>query len=82
MQREPAGITEGEGAQVLDEPVEGVRLIAQQREMSVIVWMDAVELRFHLRLQHCERRAQLVGDVGEEPAPGVLGGVELCGHRR
>ena len=50
MQRQATGVTEGERAQVLDEPVERPRLIAQQREMGVVARVDAVELRLDLGL--------------------------------
>ena len=80
VQGKPSGLTERQRAKVLDESVERPRLIAQQLEVGVVARVDAVELRLHLRLQHGERSAQLVGDVGEEPAAGRFRCVKAFGH--
>ena len=76
VQRQPTGVTEGERAEVLDEPVEGPRLVAQDRQVLVVAPVDAVELSLDAGLQHGQRCAQLVGDVGEESAAGRLGRLE------
>ena len=70
----------GEGAQVLDEAVERAGLVEQQVEAGVVARVDAVELQLDLPLQHGERRAQLVGDVGQEAVASGLGRVEPGGH--
>ena len=80
MERQPPGVTEGQRAQVLDEPIERAGLLEEQQEVGVVARVDAVELGLDLGLQHGQRRAQLVGDVGQEPAAGVLRGVEPAGH--
>ncbi len=80
VQGQPSGLAERQRAEVLDESVERAGLIAKQLEVGIVARVDAVELRLHLGLQHGERRAQLVGDVGEEPAAGRFRCVKAFGH--
>ena len=80
VQDELAGVAGGQRAEVLDEAVERAGLVKQQVEALVVARVDAVELQLYLPLQHGERRAQLVGDIGQEALTGALGCVEPGGH--
>ena len=78
MQRQAAGVAEGERPEVLDEPVQRSGLIEQPNEVGVVARMDTVELGLDLATQHRERRPQLVGHVGEEAAASLLRCLELA----
>ena len=80
VQRQPAGVAEGERPEVLDEPVQRTGLIEQPNQVGVVARMDTVELGFDLAPQHRERCPQLVRHVGEEAAASLLGCLELAGH--
>ena len=80
MQRQLSGVAQRERPQVFDEAIQRAGVVEQHRQMCVVARMDAVELGLDLALQHGERCAQLVGDVGEETPARLLRGLEPARH--
>jgi len=69
VQRERAALGQREGAQVVDEPGEHLRLLEEHRDVLAIDRSHAIEERLDVALHDRERRPQLVGHVGEELLP-------------
>ncbi len=65
VQDEAAGLDQGQRPQVLDQPLHEPGLVEDRLEMGGIGRVDAVEQGLEVALDHGERRAQLVGDVGQ-----------------
>ncbi len=80
VQGQPAGVGQGEGVEIVHKAPEQVGLLQQRAEVTVVAGVDAVELGLDAALQHGQGRAQLVGDVGEEAAALLLGGVQPDRH--
>ena len=55
-------------------------VVEQHRQVGVVARVDAVELGLDLALQHGERCAELVGDVGEETPARLLRRLEPARH--
>ncbi len=80
LQLERARLREADRAQVVDDPAEQARLFANRLEVAGLVPVHAIEDCRGCRIDHRERRLELVGGILEEaPASGV-GGRQIGGH--
>ncbi len=65
VEDEAARLGQREGPQVLDQPFQDPGLLEERLEMGGIGRIDAVEQGLEVALDHGERGAQLVGDIGQ-----------------
>ena len=81
VERERAGVGEGQRPEVVEEAGHHRRLGEQRRDVVLVDRVDAVDHGLEAALDDRERRPQLVGDVGEHRATVVARPVESLGHR-
>ena len=75
------GLGQGEGAQVLDEPLERPDLVERGLEARGVGGVDAIGHALEAALDHRQRRPQLVRHIGEEASTLSLVRVEPLAHR-
>jgi hypothetical protein len=68
-----AGLGEGDGPQVVDQPVQQQRLVAEGGEVRVVARAEPVEHPLQTAADDRERRPQLVADVGEQRPAALFG---------
>ena len=76
MQRQAAGVEEAEGAQILQQALHHPHLVQQQTQVLGIDLVDPVEHRLDLAPDHRQRCPHLVAQVGQQPAPLLVGRLE------
>ncbi|MDQ4133088.1 MAG: hypothetical protein M3179_07760, partial [Actinomycetota bacterium] len=80
MQGEPAGVSQRQRVEVVDQSAEHLRLLQQRGEMGVVAGVDVVQLGLDAALEDGQGSAKLVRHVGEEPAPLGLRVRQSGGH--
>lgn len=80
IQAQLAGLGQRQLAQISDQAVQDERFVVEGRDLGLLQRVDIVQDRAQVALDHAKRRAQLVGDVGHQPAAGLLGLREIGGH--
>jgi hypothetical protein len=80
VEAEHAGLRGGEGLQVVKEPRHHRRLLEDGAEVGLIGGIKPVEHPLDGTADHRQRRAQLVGDVGEQGAALLLVRLQARGH--
>src|SRR5258706_13287097 len=81
MQGERASLRERQGAQIVDQPREHARLVEDRLEMLRVCGVHAVKERLEIALHDRERRPELVGHVGQQPAALALAALETTRKR-
>ncbi len=80
MQVERPGVDEAQRPEVLQQPLHHPDLGDEQLEVLRIGLVHAVEHRLDLAADHGERSAQLMAEVGKEPAPLLVGSLQPACH--
>ena len=74
VQGQAAGVGQGQGVEVVDQAAQHLGLLQQRPQVTLVPGVDAVDLGLDAALQDGQGRAQLVGDVGQEPPSLLLRG--------
>ena len=74
------GVGVGEGVEVIDESSQAQHVVVHVDEPFEGGCGDAVDDLLAVALQHRERGAQLVGEIGDDVASGGLVGLQPLGH--
>ena len=80
VMRQRAQLRRGELVEVLHQARQPLDLLLQRRQRRAIQRPDAVHHRLHLAAQHGQRRAQLVGQLGDPAPPAGLQPLQRLGH--
>jgi hypothetical protein len=81
MEGQRARLGEAQRAEVLDEARQDLRLLEDRLEVGLVDRVDPVDQGFEVALDHGERVAELVADLGEERPPLRLVGLQAGRHR-
>ena len=80
MERERAGLRQGHGAEVVDEPLHDPGLLEDRGQVRLVGRVDAVDHRLEVAGDDAEWRAKLVAHVVEQGAALVLVPLETFDH--
>ena len=78
--RKDAGVREAHRSEIVHDPGQQSRLVADRLEVSIVMAVDAVDDCRRRGVDHREWRLEFVRGVLEEASPGDLGGLEVRGH--
>ncbi len=79
-QGQTAGLGLGQLVEVLDQPGEDTGFVVDGGDLGLLQGVDAVEQGLEIALDHAERGAQFVGDVGHHALAQALLAVQVGGH--